>query len=582
MRSSLPHVGPVKEGRSPGMDFRKKTLCLFLIYFVLLNGVGALNVLSSEHRWGLSANIVFNLLLDTVFLHWCFSARRRFPQKQMRLHITLFVGAFIALNMLKVAKYDFTEHDGDVQRWLWYAYYITFVFGPLFMFHASLYFGKPDNYRISRRWYWMYLPAGIIALGVLTNDWHQLAFRFNSGIADWNNDYTHGVFYHLAALWMLAMLLGVIVLVVRSAVRRRLLKTAWLPLAALALAALYRMEYSFLPDGAKILQSIYEFPDFVCLGSILVWECFVIARIIPSNNSYPAIFAASSLNAGLADGDFLVRQTSANAVAPSAEQLRSASENDLPLPDGDTLLKAHAVQGGWFYWTEDIRELRRLKEQLADTADYIAEENAMLRMSAEIEEERKKTAEQNKLYDEVADALHPQIEALLDLTKNTPKEEAAFRFTMQKAALLVAYTKRRSNLLLLADAMPYFSGEELGLCLKESARVLRLAGKPCEISVSSGIQITPRTADALYETFESALERTLPSLKSVSVALLKQDADRLLFRIRTESGTAPLTAEALHALQKGFDAAEMRCGDSDACIQITINNDICEGGGKND
>ena len=362
MRSSLPHVGPVKEGRSPGMDFRKKTLCLFLIYFVLLNGVGAFNVLSSEHRWGLSANIVFNLLLDTVFLHWCFSARRRFPQKQMRLHITLFVGAFIALNMLKVAKYDFTEHDGDVQRWLWYAYYITFVFGPLFMFHASLYFGKPDNYRISRRWYWMYLPAGIIALGVLTNDWHQLAFRFNSGIADWNNDYTHGVFYHLAALWMLAMLLGVIVLVVRSAVRRRLLKTAWLPLAALALAALYRMEYSFLPDGAKILQSIYEFPDFVCLGSILVWECFVIARIIPSNNSYPAIFAASSLNAGLADGDFLVRQTSANAVAPSAEQLRSASENDLPLPDGDTLLKAHAVQGGWFYWTEDIRELRRLKE----------------------------------------------------------------------------------------------------------------------------------------------------------------------------------------------------------------------------
>ena len=556
------------------MDFSKKALRTFILYFVLLNAGAAISSLSSVNHWGLPAHIIFNLLLNTVYLHWCFSARMRFPQKQMRLHITLFVGAFIALNLLKVAKYDFTEPGADVQRWLWYAYYITFVFGPLFMFHASLYFGKPDNYRISRHWYWMYLPAGLIALGVITNDLHQLAFRFDSGVAKWNNDYTHGVFYHLAALWMLAMLLGVIVLAVRSTVSRRLFKTAWLPLAALALAALYRMGYSFLPGKLSILQEMYEFPDFVCLGSIIVWECFVIARLIPSNNSYPAIFAASSLNAGLADGGFHVRQTSVNAIAPSAEQLQSAVETDRILPDGDTLLKARPVHGGWFYWTEDIRELRRLKEQLNDTADYMAEENAMLRMSAEIEEDRKKTAEKTGLYDKVTEALRPQITALLELTKTAPQEDAAFRLTMQRAALTVAYAKRRSNLLLLANDMPYLSGEELGLCLEESAKALRLAGISCAISVAPGIQIASDTADALYETFQAALEHTFGSLKSVSVSLADQEKGRAVFSLTLEGCMTPLPAEAVDTLRRRFPEAETVCADFGACIRITVKNHV--------
>lgn len=562
------------------MDFSKKALRTFILYFVLLNAAGVVNSLSSLNRWGTPAQIVFNLLLNTVYLHWCFSARRRFPQKQMRLYITLFVGAFIALNLLKVAKYNFVAKGGDLERWLWYAYYVTFVFGPLFMFHASLYFGKPDDHRISRRWYWMYLPAGLIALGVVTNDLHGLAFRFDSGMANWNDDYTHGVMYHLAALWMLAMLAGVIVLAVRSTVSRRLFKTAWLPLAVLALAALYRIEYSFLPGRGTVLQAMFEFPDFVCLGSILVWESFAIARIIPSNNSYPAIFAASSLNAGLADGEFNVRQTSVNAITPSAEQLKAAAENDLILNDGDTLLKARAVQGGWFYWTEDISELRRLREQLNDTADYMTEENAMLRLSAEIEEDRKKTAEKTRLYDEVTEALRPQITELLELAKTAPEEEEAFVLSMQRAALTVAYAKRRSNLLLLANAMPFISGEELGLCLEESAKALRLAGKPCVISVVPGIKISSDAADALYATFEAALEHTFGTLRSVGVTLTQPDKDSAVFSLTLEGVTSLLPEGEVNALKRRLPNSYTVFEDR-GCLSITVKNHVEGEGGEN-
>ncbi|MBQ7639276.1 MAG: hypothetical protein IJS90_10290 [Clostridia bacterium] len=544
------------------MDFSKKALRTLIIYLMLLFAAGVLTVVDMHYQLGIPRHTVRSVLENAVFLHWLFSVRRRFPQRQMRRQVTLFVAAFMILNLMMTAKYDFTQQDSAVQRYLWYAYYITFVFGPLFMFHASLYFGKPDDYVISKRWNWTYLPPAIISIGVLTNDWHQLAFRFDSGLEHWNDDYSHGIIYHMAAIWMLAMLLGVITLAVRATRGRRLFKTAWLPLAVLAVAALYRLKYGFLPGNAQWwMQEMYEFPEFVCLGSIAVWESFVISRIIVSNNAYPAIFAASSLRAGLADRGFQVRRTSAQAIRPTPEQLEAAKENDIVLPDGDTLLKARHVHGGLFYWTEDIAELRRLREELNDTADYLSEENAMLRMSAEIEEGRKKTAEQTKLYDDVTEALRPQLKALRELMEAAPKDEAAFQGTMQKAALMLAFAKRRSNLLLLSGSSRCFDGEEIGLCLEESAKVLRLSGKPCEVSVDDGLSVTSRTADRLYTAFERAAELAFPTLRCAAVSLLRAGDDRVMLEMTLETPDGQPLARKLSDVQQSTDDVSVDLSD---------------------
>ena len=171
------------------MDFSKKALRTLLIYLALLIAAGALSLYNVNRQLVFPHGLIRSFLENAIFLHWLFSARRRFPQKQMRLHVTLFVASFMVLNFLMTAKYCFTQQDSVAQRYLWYAYYTTFVFGPLFMFHASLYFGKPDDHVVSGRWNWMYLPPALISVGVLTNDWHQLAFHFNSGFAHWNDDY---------------------------------------------------------------------------------------------------------------------------------------------------------------------------------------------------------------------------------------------------------------------------------------------------------------------------------------------------------------------------------------------------------
>lgn len=316
----------------------------------------------------------------------------------------------------------------------------------------------------------------------------------------------------------------VIGMMIRSSLNRRLLKTFWLPSLILLLMVIYSLIYAYPGQNRTFFQKAFAMSDFICISAIALWESLVIARVIVSNNDYPAIFAVSSLNAGLADDTFHARQTSAAGVRPKPEQIEKARNGTLVLPDGDTLLKVRPVIGGWFYWTEDISELRRLKEELEDTADYLKEENAMMCLSAEIDESRKKTAEQTRLLDSVTESLRPQLNQLSAWVQHLPGEEEAFCAALKKMAVLLAYCKRRSNLLLQAETHPYLNGEELRLCFEESAKALRLSEISCEVKVAPGLTVSARGAVAVYEAFESVIEQVLPMLLAVEAVVSRKQA----------------------------------------------------------
>ncbi|MCR5042493.1 MAG: hypothetical protein K6C36_10405 [Clostridia bacterium] len=501
----------------------------------------------------MSLGVVSAVIIQTVYIHWCFSVRRRFPQKQMRLDITLFAAAFILLSVLRPIKYSFVVPGSTAARYIWYAYYIPLTFGPAFMLHASMFFGRPDGYRVSSKWYWYLLPPALISSGIMTNDLHRLAFRFDPWSGEWEAGYTYGPLYYIAAGWIVLNLLGVIALAVRSTFKRRNFRALWFPAAVLAVLGLYHFIYVYVGRFGFILQRAFVFNDFICVGSMALWESFVTAQVIVSNRDYPAIFSASSLNAGLADRDFTVRQVSSRGVSPSPEQLRAAAGGELLIENGELLLKARAVRGGWFYWTEDRTELNRMKEMLADTADYLEEENDMLRLTAQIEEERRKTSEKTKLYDRVTESISPQLDSLSVLLDDPAEDDAAFRGKMQTAGVLVAYIKRRGNLLLLADSQSFFSGEELGLCFEESVKALRRADVRCEYAYVPGFTIRAQDAILMYEAFEKAVERALPTLEELRLSLRCGRNGCAALELNALCCAPPPTEDELEALRRCFD-----------------------------
>ena len=352
------------------------------------------------------------------------------------------------------------------------------------------------------------------------------------------------------------MLVGMAAFFVRSTVSRRLRKTAWLPLTVLA-AALAIGFYSFFGKETRsiIPYLIIELPEYLCLCSIAIWESFVVARIITSNNDYPAFFAASSLRAGLTDDAFRVQESATRGILPRPEALQAAQRGELLLPDGDTLLKTRPVTGGWFYWAEDVAALHRLNDALEETADGLKEENAMMRLSAEMDEERRITREQTQLYNRVADSLRPQLDTLQALVADLPEEETAFRAALKQIGILLTYCKRRGNLLLLADENPQMTGAELQPCFEESSKALRLAGISCDASVEAALLLSTQTAITLYAAFEAVLEQLLSVLDRVELTLASDADGSVSFRLSLALSQA-LTQTALARAQSALQDAK--------------------------
>ena len=529
------------------MDFSKKGLRALLISLALVVGLGLFNHIKLGLHF---PGVLFNcLILNSIYVVWGYSVYRRFPQKQMRAYMSLLVLAFVGLNLLRTAKYAFVLWDSPLQRYLWYSYYIPIILGPLLMFRAALNIGKPNDYRVSGLWNGLYVPAVLLVCGVLTNDLHQAAFRFAPDFADWQSDYTHGPLYIAVVIWSALLVSSVLALAVRSAVSRRLFKTAWLPLLVLTASGLFGLGYVFDLGVISRLIIIINLPEFICLCTIALWESLVTARIVASNNGYPAVFAASSLQTGLADLQFQVQQTSAKELRPTPEQLWQAKKGALLLPGRNKLLKARSVQGGWFFWTEDIAELRQLNEALGDAAEELAEEHELLRIKTEMDESSRQTAAQNQLYDSVTQSLHPQLEKLNGWMAALPQDEAAFRAALQQISVLIAYCKRRSNLLLQLQTHPTLTGEELWQCFEESAKALALGGTESEISIDPLLRFSAQDAAVYYEAFEMVLEQVLSVLARVSLALAAESGGNAVFRLTVSLKKEVQEQELLQQLQ---------------------------------
>ena len=295
-------------------------------------------------------------------------------------------------------------------------------------------------------------------------------------------------------------------------------------------------------------------------------------HMLPSNDGHEEFFKASLINAGLADSEMNVVLHGENSPLPDKEQLKEA-ENGEVIKDG-MLLKVQPVKGGYFYWAEDIRELQQINMQLEETRSYLEEENAMLDEAQHLEEGRRRTAEQNKLYDSISRRLKPNFDRLSERLEVLPDDEEGFRNSMKRAAIDAVFIKRCSNLLLLAGSDGYIDSGELALSVGESLGYLELSGIFGNAEIPRGKKLTADTVLLMYELFQAAVENALPALNAVMVTL--DFGNGIDYRIELDNEDKPeLSAfEKRTALLGGRISAE----SSDGSCFITFS--VKGGGGE--
>ena len=473
-----------------------------------------------KHRLPVCYHAICSLIYQAVYFEWLLSIRKRFWQKRMRGALTTAALMMIFWQILRTVKYAFVVRNDVVDRYIWYCYYIPLLLIPFALFMASLNIGNSEDQDISKGWYVLGVPIGFVLTGILTNDLHQQAFWFYRGITFWKEDYSYGVFWYLAIVIIFLLITGVLIMVFFTCIKRRFLRYVYRPFTVLVLGLLYWINYApFRHLSKTVIQRMYELPEMTCLILIAFWESLVFSHLIPSNQNDIELFKLCSIRGGLADQKFRVELAAAKEIEPTSKQLRRA----FAMNYGNALLQCQPVTGGYFYWIEDLTEINRLNRELEDTGDYLSEEHMMLNEKIKLEEKRKHLSQQNRLYDMVAQSLKPKLDQLEELLEELPQEEEEFQVKMEKAAILQAYVKRHSNLLLLGDNSPSIDSGELALSIGESLDYAALLGIVGGTQIEGGLSLPSEVAIFLYDLFEEVLESALPDVTAMYVTLRVED-----------------------------------------------------------
>ena len=451
-----------------------------------------------------------------LFSVWCYSLWLRIVQTQVRRYLLAISVLMVLWILLRSIK--FSIENTDAERRLWYFYYFPMLFIPMLSVFVSRSLGKGEDFRLPRWSKLLYFPTLLLLLLVLTNDLHQQVFSFPSGVLS-DRAYRYEGGYFLVLGWE-ALCAGFAFLsMVKNCRIPRSRRIRWLPLVPFALSLAYVYAYVQKIHWVWVLAGDMTVAQCLIFASIL--ECCIQCGLIQSNLGYDELFEATSLPVQITDRAFRSQYVSVamQGALPQSE-LRQMQQDAVHL-GSDTLLKRHRLRRGWVFWKEDIsalhqirKELELTRDELRDTGDVLAAENAQRARWLKLTEE-------NRLYDMMEAQTARQIAMLRDLLSELQKTEDPdrARHLLGQVIIIGTYIKRRSNLIFVGVQRGAISAQELRLCLNESSENISVYGADCKAIVKGEDQLTVEQATQVYDLFEAVVETELESLRALLISI---------------------------------------------------------------
>lgn len=479
--------------------------------------------------------------LMCIFL-WGALIRRRLVQKNSRRLVLASVFMLVLWLLLKFIRYDYFLENEQVSRWLWYAYYIPQILNPVFMLLTALSIGQPDKTTSVKKAFWLFLPALILLVLIMTNDVHQWAFSFNENFLDWSSSYRHGWLYVLVMIWQVGLIVIGLVILYNKCTIMNSRKLLWVPFGCIVFGAVL-IALSFF----HILE-LYRIPELFCLTYMLLLESSLEIGIIPSNRHYTRFFMESGISAAIIGNDGRPVYASRAMEELTPDQVSALRQGPL-MVGKDTRLSAREISGGMVVWSDDLTPINRLNDHLTEIRDRLSEENDLLAAENELKAQQASVAETSRLYDKIDQAVHPQIASIKSLSENFARDDADRRRRLGLIGFYGAYVKRQSNLALIAERFPELDIREIGLSIKESLDYLGLCGVECAIWQTGEGVLSRERAQASYAFFERVVETSLASLTALSVNLSGfPGLVRLRFALDGTSALSDADGEAMRAL----------------------------------
>lgn len=461
--------------------------------------------------WG----ILRTLIYIGLYIGWGISIHKRVVQKAAKNTLIFISGLMIFWFIVRSIKYFFAM-DVNVERYLWYSYYLPMLFIPQAAVQTAVLLGQPEEYILPKWLKLLYVPATLCFLLVLSNDFHQCVFSFAAGEAWTDKGYRYAWGYYTVLLWEVVCAVAAFALMVYKC--RLSQRKKYLPVIGIGISILYAIIYA---SGAEWMQVIGgDITAALCLMFVCIFESCIYCGLIQTNTGYEELFEVCTMGAQITDRNYCVRYTSANAMELSEAVMREAEKGDVVV-DKKTLIQNRPIQGGYILWQEDIEYIIMLLERMEENRKTIEESNCLEQENYQTKAKINMLREKNRLYDKLQTQTAGQIGLLNELLSRYEVEEdlVKSRRLLAKISVIGTYIKRYGNLIFIGERAEISDVAELGACLEESFSSLKLMGIECALTAPAGERIYVRDAVRIYSFFESIVEACVDSIQFMWVKI---------------------------------------------------------------
>ena len=461
--------------------------------------------------WG----ILRTLIYIGLYIGWGISIHKRVVQKAAKNTLIFISGLMIFWFIVRSIKYFFAM-DVNVERYLWYSYYLPMLFIPQAAVQTAVLLGQPEEYILPKWLKFLYVPTTLCFLLVLSNDFHQCVFSFAAGEVWTDKGYSYVWGYYTVLLWEVVCAVAAFALMVYKC--RLSQRKKYLPVIGIGISILYAIIYA---SGAEWMQVIGgDITAALCLMFVCIFESCIYCGLIQTNTGYEELFEVCTMGAQITDQNYRVRYTSANAMELSEAVMREAEKGDVVV-DKKTLIQNRPIQGGHILWQEDIEYIIMLLERMEENRKTIEESNCLEQENYQTKAKINMLREKNRLYDKLQTQTAGQIGLLNELLSRYEVEEdlVKSRRLLAKISVIGTYIKRYGNLIFIGERAEISDVAELGACLEESFSSLKLMGIECALTAPVGERIYVRDAVRIYSFFESIVEACVDSIQFMWVKI---------------------------------------------------------------
>ena len=522
------------------MDERKKSVIWLFAAAALLLAVSAYRQLSMQH-WpedSLRPYLVWAVYMLLLF-GWQYTISTKITQKTMRTHLTAQNIISILYLTVRFVQDAFLYVNIPWMRFTGYFINIAAVFIPLFGLYGAFYLGRPEDYRISKKWYLLLIPACFLSVMALTNEWHHFLYYIVPEEPQ-PNLYFHphiGTYIiYLWGLWMIAHQVHVIYQR-NGTTKSDPLYRKLIPFYEPILLFLFSIPYA--ATAYVVRFELVEYSAGLIFILVLCWELYILVGLIPVNTQYEDVFRRSTVAMQILSSDGERIAVSENAAEITPAMLEALKQNQHFSVTEDVIMHLHQIPGGCMIWQTDLsqinhafRELQRLNAELEEEQDLLAQE-------IRIQSDEASVQARNDIYDSLSTEVAGQLASLTTLLS----KESLSTDDWNRICLIGTYIKRFCNLQLTYQEQKTIPMGDLAISLQDVAKCMKKLGIRTSLDFCPTSNLEPELILFIMKALEEILEEADFCLTSMEIRI----SDTVCFEITgTDHGLAP------HSLEDGY------------------------------